>query len=247
MCETPMPETPFPMAPQPDDTSCGPTCLHAVYRHFDDLIPLHQLVDEVGSLDEGGTLATVLGSHALRRGYHATLHSYNLSLFDPTWYGLDRAALVAKLEAQARLKDDPKLDFATRATIEFLGLGGQIRFEDLSPELLRQLLIEGRPVLTGLSATYLYREAREIGATDEEDDLRGLPVGHFVVLCGLDLHRRQVRVADPLHPNPLNTTHLYEVGVDRLISAILLGVLTYDANLLQIAPTSRSRGRSPEP
>ena len=32
---------------------------------------------------------------------------------------------------------------------------------------------------------------------------RGLPAGHFVVLCGYDKGRRTVHVADPLHTNPL--------------------------------------------
>jgi hypothetical protein len=43
-------------------------------------------------------------------------------------------------------------------------------------------------------------------------------------------------VADPLQDNPLYGEHYYEVGVDRLVGAILLGILTYDANLLVIAP-----------
>jgi hypothetical protein len=27
---------------QPDGTTCGPTCLHAIYRYFDDAIPLNR-------------------------------------------------------------------------------------------------------------------------------------------------------------------------------------------------------------
>lgn len=42
---------------QPDTTTCGPTCLHAVYRHFGDQI-------------------------ALARGYRATIHTWNLEVFD---------------------------------------------------------------------------------------------------------------------------------------------------------------------
>ena len=34
----------FDILPQPDDCTCGPTCLHAVYRYFGDEIPLTQVV-----------------------------------------------------------------------------------------------------------------------------------------------------------------------------------------------------------
>ena len=44
-----------------------------------------------------------------------------------------------------------------------------------------------------------------------------------------------MRVADPFLANPLAQGHHYDVEVNRLIRAILLGVMTYDATLLVIA------------
>ena len=96
------------------------------------------------------------------------------------------------------------------------------------------------PMIAGLSSTYLYQSAREYGPQGEYDDVRGVPGGHFVVLFGYDNESRDVRVADPWQPNPEKERY-YEVGINRLICAILLGVLTYDANLLVISP-SRKRG-----
>src|SRR6185369_13364802 len=66
--------------PQPDDITCGPTCLHAVYRYFGDVIGLDQVIEEVPQLETGGTLAVLLGCHALRRGYDATIYTYNLQV-----------------------------------------------------------------------------------------------------------------------------------------------------------------------
>ena len=43
-------------------------------------------------------------------------------------------------------------------------------------------------------------------------------------------------VADPYRENPISGDNLYVVRMDRLINSILLGVLTYDANLLVIYP-----------
>ena len=67
---------------------------------------------------------------------------------------------------------------------EFLRLGGKLDLRDLDPSLLRKYLKRGIPVITGLSATYLYRAMRDIPETNQDDDVRGEPVGHFVVLTG---------------------------------------------------------------
>lgn len=131
---------------------------------------------------------------------------------------------------------------ANNAYARFLDLGGEIKFEDLRPALLRNYLKQGVPLLAGLSATYLYRSMREYGPEMEYNDLRGEPSGHFVVLAGYDKMSRTVRVADPLLDNPLAEGHLYETNIDRLINAILLGIITYDANLIVIKPSKEEQG-----
>ncbi|MGW8162039.1 MAG: hypothetical protein ACWGN1_07320 [Desulfobulbales bacterium] len=222
--------------PQPDDTTCGPTCLHAIYRYFSDPISLQQVIDENSSLDSRGTLAVFLACHALRRGYAARIYTYNLHVFDPTWFTLDSAGIKQKLMAQMHHKDDEKLRWASRGYIEFLKLGGELRFEDLTIGLIRSYLKRSLPILTGLSATYLYRMSREIGEIDKADDVAGEPVGHFVVLAGYDKETRSVHVADPYGQNPVAEGHYYSVNIGRVLGAILLGVLTHDANLLIIKP-----------
>lgn len=223
--------------PQPNDAACGPTCLHAVYRYFGDRMGLDELVADVPRIEGGGTLAVNLANHALRRGYGALIVTYNLTVFDPSWFEGKTPNLVERLRAQLRVKPDRKLAEATEAYLEFLRLGGELAMEDLTPALLRGWLERDRPILTGLSATFLYRSPREVG-TDEldEDDLRGVPTGHFVVLCGWDAEERMVRVADPLEDRPHFQEHIYWLPVERVINAVLLGVLTYDANLLLLEP-----------
>lgn len=221
--------------PQPDSTTCGPTCLHAVYRHFGMEIPLHQIIEEIERLDHGGTLDVFLANHALARGFEATIYTYNLEVFDPTWFADRHTDLAAKLAAQASFKQRDKLGKATAGYLDYLAAGGVIRFADLSRALLRRLLKRGDPILTGLSATYLFRNMREWGPHDEDDDVRGEPVGHFVLLTGYDTRTREVLIADPMHPNPQGSQN-YAVHIDRVIGAILLGALTYDANLLVMHP-----------
>lgn len=220
---------------QPDDISCGPTCLHAIYQFYDDVLTLEQVIDEIPMLDGGGTLGALLGAHALRSGYHAILYTNNLKLFDPTWFGKDKDFMLERLQRQLCYKDDLKFHVASQAYIEFLELGGELRMSDLTYPLIKSYLDKGQPILTGLSATYLYRACR-VGLNEDDDDLRGEPAGHFVLLCGFDDDSQHILVADPYLPNLTRDSHLYEVDFYRLMCAILLGVFTYDGNLLIIEP-----------
>jgi hypothetical protein len=91
-------------------------------------------------------------------------------------------------------RDETKLRVACEAYLRFLALGGRLRFEDLTPTLIRSHLKRGSPILTGLSSTYLYRVPREVGIDELEwDDVNGDPTGHFVVLSGYDPVHRTVR------------------------------------------------------
>ncbi len=224
---------------QPDDTTCGPTSLHAVYRYFGDDVTLPQVITQTNRLTTGGTLAVMLGRHALERGYNAELFTFNLNMFDPTWFNPKVVKDLSdrlRRQAEAKAETDTKLVNATDDYLRFLALGGHIRFEDLSSRLLTSQLRRGRPILVGLSSTYLYRSAREFGPDDAPDDIRGLPVGHFVVVSGYDPARRVALVADPLHDETGARSQIYEVPMARLVAAIMLGVLTYDANLLIVWP-----------
>lgn len=232
------------MLAQPDETTCGPSCLHAIYRYFGDVIALDKVIDEIKSLESGGTLAVFLACHALQRGYNATIYTYDLSVFDPSWFSDEPVDIAGRLRDQMKVKKKAKLHAASKGYIAFLQKGGELRFEDLTTSLIRKYLNRSIPLLTGLSSTYLYRTPREFGRDSEWDDIRGEPSGHFVVLSGYDKERRYVLIADPLKPNPLSTSHYYEIGIDRVLCAILLGILTYDANLLIITPPRHRKSRT---
>ena len=223
---------------QPDNTSCGPTCLHSVYNYYGDVTSLEKTIEEVVQFKKvGGTLAVILGQHALKKGYEVDLYSYNLNIFDPSWFALDRKKLISKLKKQGQLKyKEKKLCLANDAYLKFLQMGGNMRFGDLNADLIKKYLFQGIPILTGLSSTYLYQNKREDELTTEDDDVGGYPAGHFVVLCGYNFTKNQVQIADPYILNPLGKQNYYKVSIDRLITSILLGVITYDANLLIIKP-----------
>lgn len=233
---------------QPNDETCGPTSLHAVYNFYGDKITLTQLLREVQMVKTGGTIAAHLANHALARGYKTTMYVYNLNVFDLTWFdpktGLaDSENLINKLIAQRKYLTSKRTKEVTDAYVKMLKLGGKICFSDLSIDFLHTLFSERKPVITGLSATYLYQSAREWTNRKKisiYDDVRGDPTGHFVVLCGYDNDEDEVVVADPLHKNPISGDNYYQVSSTRLINSIMLGVLTYDSNLLIISPGKKS-------
>lgn len=225
-----------PIKKQPDETTCGPTCLHTIYQFYGDSIELNSTIKEIFPLESGGTLGALLAIHALNRGYMATIYSYNLQVFDPTWFEGDSDFLIERLEKQMEFKKDQKLQTVANAYLEFLRLGGQIKFEDLRASVIRKYLKREQPLIVGLSATYLYKSSREFGPNLDYDDLRGEPAGHFVVLHGYDSKTREVYIADPIIKNPLEQGQLYKMNIDRVMNAILLGTVTYDANLIIIKP-----------
>ena len=128
-----------------------------------------------------------------------------------------------------------RLQVASKAYIKFLEAGGKILQRELDETLIKEYLKQSIPILTGLSATYLYGTPREIPANNKFDDIRGEPVGHFVIVNGFDEKTNTVYLADPMNPNPLKSQY-YSVAFDRLINSIMLGIVTYDANLLIIEP-----------
>ncbi len=228
----PIHHLPVKILPQPDETTCGPTCLHAVYNYWRKNDPLEDIIARTRKLESGsGTFDVFLACDALRNGFQATIYTYNLKVFDPTWFaaGVD---IAERLQRQRAVKTDRRLRYVTEGYLEFLSLGGRLRLADLSHALIHGLLRRGVPILTGLSSTFLYRVAREYGPNDVPDDIRGAPAGHFVVITGYNRAKRTLLVADPYGP-----MQEYWCNIDRVICAILLGIVTYDSNLLVIHPS----------
>lgn len=201
-------QLPVTTLPQPDQTTCGPTCLHAIYRDWGDDESLPTVIGRLPTLEHGGTLAVFLGCDALRKHYRVTILTYNL-LFDPTWFASRSIDLAEKLRRQQATKTDYQLQYATEGYLEFLDHGGRLRFSNLAQHLIPGILRRKLPILTGLSSTYLYCSAREYRPADVRDDVRGLPARHFVVIAAYDSSRRQVMVVDPYQPTrtvPLTST-----------------------------------------
>jgi hypothetical protein len=225
---------------QPDDVTCGPTCLRKVYAFYGHDVTLDEVIAALERNEDGGTLAVFLGIAALARGFRARIYSYDLRIFDPTWFALPPGQLTRKIRARFPYLTDAKRLGAAEAYIRFLERGGELRFDELTPALLKEIIDREHPVLAGLSATYLYRHSRERwdAATGRamDDDVRGEPTGHFVVISGYEHWGRQLVVRDPFEHLPDSADGRLVVDAERLTNAILLGDVTYDAVLLEVWP-----------
>lgn len=223
---------------QPDEFSCGPTCLAKVYKYLGLDVSLETVLREIDRNEDGGTLAVYLGIDVLRRGLAARIFSYDLRIFDPTWRHLTRNELREKVRLRMPHLDSAKAKQSAQAYLEFIDLGGRIAFEELTPALLKRLLDRQHPVLAGLSATHLYSFMREthdpITGEVFDDDVAGESTGHFIVINGYENWGRRFIVRDPSSHVPQTPDGRLIVDAQRLINSILLGDLTYDAVLLEV-------------
>lgn len=223
----------FHLHPQPTETSCGPTCLHGLYQYHGLDYDLAQLLEEIPENEDGGTQSVHLAIHAISQGFEATTYSYNLRVFDPTWDQLATSEIASKLKQRVRGIRSKRMRLNHQSYIRYLELGGLLRFDELTEDLLAHMATLG-PVLVGLSATHLYRHPRQ--SSEKNDDVNGIPEGHFVVLQDYDSIAKEAVVADPYAKNPFHPDRIYRVNVQRFINAVLLGIVTYDANLLILRP-----------
>ncbi len=219
---------------QPTETTCGPTCLSAIYKFLKIPIPLKETIAEVRYLDTGGTMGEALGINALENKLNAIIYTHNLHVFDPTWFKLSRVGLINKLKKQAKAPKTLKIKKSSKLYIDFLRMGGKVKFEHLTPQFLHQLLVDKGPVIVGLSSTYLYMCERERNDDNEFDDIYGSPQGHFVILAGMKKNGSHVLIYDPLDDNPISNTNTYTVSTTLFINSILIGAITYDANIVVI-------------
>lgn len=222
---------------QPDEVTCGPSCLSAVLRFHGIDVDLDAALGATERNADGGTLAPHLGRAALSFGVGVRARPMAVQVFDPTWRELPPDAMIDRLRRRTATLGDPRLVRVHQAWIAFLEAGGVV---DLAGELRSAELIaaldRGNPLIAGLSVTWLYQGARERPSDNVPDDIAGSPVGHFVVITGYAGSGDTFWVVDPWPHPPFPGDEHYPVSRRRLTQAILLGDATHDAVVLEILP-----------
>lgn len=226
-----------PRVVQPDDTTCGPSCLAQVAASFGVQASVPDLVAGLTRLQHGGTLGVFLALRAMDLGFRAAVYPMGLKVFDPTWWDLDPAALVERLHRRRAAVSTAIDREVIDAWIRFIEQGGAVRFEELTPGLMCAIINRGHPIICGLNVTWLYRESREQD-DGRPDDIGGEQVGHFVTIAGYGASGANFDIRDPHWEAPFGVDGHYRVDVHRLIHAILIGDRTRDAVLVEIWPAA---------
>jgi hypothetical protein len=144
---------------QPDNVTCGPTCLHAVYRFYGDQLPLDQVIQRDSAASRRWDIGCFAGvprfAPRLRRD-HFDVQSADLR---PDLVSAP-ISLAWRIVCELRWPSSgsSKLACGERGLSGIAtDLGGRIQMEDFTSRLIRRYLKREIPILTGLSATYLYR------------------------------------------------------------------------------------------
>jgi hypothetical protein len=214
-----------------------------VYRHWKLEVPVQRLVREVCHLPEGGTFAVYLAQDALRRGFRARIYTCDLQLFDPSWFRPGSPPIQEKLKAQMMAGVlGERLITQAQAYMDFLDQGGEVVMREPATTLVARLVRRQIPVIAGLSCTWLYRSSRERWAGEKAipADIAGTPTGHFVVVHGVDPVKRRLSIADPFLHRPFPGQHYYDIPIRRFFNALMLGIVTNDAKLIEIHPRDRT-------
>lgn len=225
---------------QPDDVSCGPTCLSQVLAWHGAQHDIDALAGQLRRNADGGTQGVYLGRLALELGYRVRLYPFGVRIFDPTWWECEDEEIIELLDARAAALSDPGERDTVMAWADYLRAGGYLAFREPSPRVLTRALDLGRPLICGLNATWLYREARTRRHDNQDDPIGGHAAGHFVVIRGYTGEGRHLHVNDPSPDAPFSkgtSAGRYPLSANRLLHALLLGDGTGDAVLVEIWPS----------
>ena len=131
----------FVVEQQPDDVTCGPACLHGLYRHYGDDVPLAARHRGHPHARHGRHARRVpreprAASAATTRRSSPTTSTCSI----PPGSRCRTTRSATRLASQAKVKPWRRLQAATRGYDEFLRSGGKLELRDLEPSLLRRYL-----------------------------------------------------------------------------------------------------------
>ncbi|MBN1900523.1 hypothetical protein JW926_04265 [Candidatus Sumerlaeota bacterium] len=214
---------------QPDDISCGLSCLKMVLDYYDQEQDMQALSEICPPLYDIGLFDSQLGKTAIDLGFDVTIYTYNYRIFHPIWNRLHLSDLIGKLVIKQACAMTPHQALSARHYIEYLQKGGELLFYPLSKELILAHLDQEIPVIAALDMSFLYDC---VAFYDEFSEYRAT---HFVIIHGYDPKRNVFHVCDPWHSIPIpHENGRYAVDADRVINAIFLGQDRNDSSLIVI-------------
>lgn len=156
----------FSLNSKPYYQNCGLKCLDALFQYY----RIDKTPKDLIKKDTNKPLwISDLGSLVLGAGLPVTLFTYSQKIFRPEWFNFSKQKIFAKLRKREK---NLLIDRARRSILDFLKLGGKLKFEVLNAERLKYYIKNKKPVLLAASSSIIHH--------------RFMLSGHFVVLIGYD-------------------------------------------------------------
>lgn len=146
--------------------SCGAKCLAVASDYYNKDFP----VDLLESLTETPCLwITDLGSAAIKLGFkEPTVYTYSHTIFEPEWLNWSPSRfLKALIRSKSRSE---KVNHARKSIARFIRLGGKLRREIVTAEIIKSYLEQRQPVIIVVASNVIHRTATS--------------GGHYMVLVG---------------------------------------------------------------
>ncbi len=228
---------------------CLSECLLSVFQYKNIPIDLDEIITKISTdSDKLYDWEYKAGNLFLEKGLKPTIYTNVSYLFDPSWHSLGSAALLEKLEKEAKYFQEnlkkinkepeqknyifPNKLIAKRykkevdAIITYLKKGGKISFEPISVSEIKKHIDADSPVIVSLSPTLLHKMKRAYNFAP--DDIRGITWGHVVIIIGYN--EDHFIIADP-GGNFYKNAFEYEIGADSIVEA----VLRYNGQMIVVA------------
>ncbi len=225
---------------QPTGLSCGQTCVSMLLSHYGyDLSP-KEVLEEMAGLrtDDGhewGTVTPSLASLCIRKGFGATVYSFDCRITDHSWIDKSPEQILRRLKAIKKKRVIPTLgknvtERFVQAYIDLLTAGGTLIIQPFVTEKLMDGLLKKGPFVTTVCMGAYYGKGRYRSTGLHKgvlDDVNGTIGTHFLVVYGKNA-KGQYLIADPGRKEPALVDH------DHLIGSIMAAQRDCENVLFQI-------------
>ena len=201
------------------DSTCGPSCLVAIYESLGEKVDKQTILNELNISDSDYTYLPQIARHMLKRNLEIKLISPNSYVFSPEWAQLSREQVITELRDWIVLNAKNEWLLTAIHSLFFLEEGGTVEITDLTTELLDSHLDAGWSLLCLVEPSWLWGK-RKIAKKAEYDSVRGNADGHFIVVY--DRTETEYIISDPYPTSLPGKEHTYQVDKARLITATYL-------------------------
>jgi len=184
--------------------TCGPSSLQQILAYYGIEMDLKKIMRNVKIYKGGFAFMSDLATYVKKLGFDSKIICYDASIVDPTWSELSKRKIIQKLVKRFKFEKN-----GIKKLIKFLKVNGKLEIRIPTKELILSYLKKKVPPIICLSSTILRGKSRRYKG--KYDDIKGNPIGHFLVISGYD--NGYFIVTDPSRISK----GIYKVKEDKLL------------------------------